>query len=505
MKKLILILFSFIVLISLVNSDLGFSNPNLPKLEAPAPIIITFNNNTAFVNSSDCWVTNEGVKCNVPDIDYSDFGGSAFWDINADLGAKNITTTDTGIFGEIINNGLTANLGVYTDGNKKLTSTAPSSGILGHWTRTGTTLGTANMGDGVIIDRITIDSDVIDSASGLISFTNDNLFSGGSLTLSADTSQIKLGGGSDVSTRYNGSDWLFNSQLVGDGDFIFQGGDVRVENNLIATLKGTFGDLTVDLPTATVQLDVNEVSIFAGAVIFPEIDMVNSLGNSFGSMKDTLYIRGATGDPDLIFSDSGLTAIAQISYVTANDRLDFKSATGGYKFDENITTTEYITSRNVFIPQYVFSHNNATITLVTVSVWINVTFDQEDDDIKQGINHNFDDDTNTTYTINDDGIYEINFNYDVEDTSGTPTVIDVAGRLIYVNGTEIQGSTFEKEIVRQGVHTGLSHEFLAKFDVGDQVVFQFIATDVDVVISMHGVFGDHPDSATITIKKIANL
>ena len=36
--------------------------------------------------------------------------------------------------------GLSANLGVYTDANKQLTTTAPSSGSLGYWTRSGTTL-----------------------------------------------------------------------------------------------------------------------------------------------------------------------------------------------------------------------------------------------------------------------------------------------------------------------------------------------------------------------------
>lgn len=48
---------------------------------------------------------------------------------------------------DIIIPGLTASLGVYTDGSKQLTSTAPSSGVLGYLTRAGTTLDTANAGD----------------------------------------------------------------------------------------------------------------------------------------------------------------------------------------------------------------------------------------------------------------------------------------------------------------------------------------------------------------------
>ncbi len=47
-------------------------------------------------------------------------------------------------------------------------------------------------------------------------------------------------------------------------------------------------------------------------------------------------------------------------------------------------------------------------------------------------------------------------------------------------------------------------ETKTKLTVGVAVV-QFVADNSDVQISTHGTFGDHPESATITIKKIANL
>ncbi len=64
-----------------------------------------------------------------------------------DLGAKNFTTTGTLTAGQIIDSGLTANLGVYTDVLKQLTSTAPTSGILGYWSRAGTDLSQSNAND----------------------------------------------------------------------------------------------------------------------------------------------------------------------------------------------------------------------------------------------------------------------------------------------------------------------------------------------------------------------
>ncbi len=65
------------------------------------------------------------------------------------LSATNVTASGTGTFGQIIDSGLTASLGVYTDASKQLTSTAPTSGVLGYWSRATTTLDTANAGDNV--------------------------------------------------------------------------------------------------------------------------------------------------------------------------------------------------------------------------------------------------------------------------------------------------------------------------------------------------------------------
>ena len=60
--------------------------------------------------------------------------------------------TGTGTFGQIIDSGLTASLGVYTDSNKQLTSSPPAGGVLGYWSKTGTTISTATAGDDLTID-----------------------------------------------------------------------------------------------------------------------------------------------------------------------------------------------------------------------------------------------------------------------------------------------------------------------------------------------------------------
>jgi len=178
---------------------------------------------------------------------------------------------------------------------------------------------------------------------------------------------------------------------------------------------------------------------------------------------------------------------------------------GWLRITGNLNVTGNITSENVFIPQYIFTHTNETIPLKLAGNWTNVTFIQETTDIQQGIIHIHNDNTNNTFTITKDGVYEMDYNFDIIDTSASSTDIDVAGRAVYFNGTEILGSVFETDITKKNIEVELSHQFLVKLLKDDKIIFQFTAEDVDIQLSTHGTFGDHPESASIIIKKIANI
>ncbi len=170
-----------------------------------------------------------------------------------------------------------------------------------------------------------------------------------------------------------------------------------------------------------------------------------------------------------------------------------------------LNSTENITAENVFLPQYIFVHDNETLLVDGAGLWTNISFSQEEAELKQGITHTHNDRTNTTFTINADGIYYLSSNLDVIDTSASATTIDVASRIIFANGTEIPGSVFEVDIIKQQVETELTHEMLARLKAGDKIIFQFIADDADVEISTHGTFGDNPESVSIIIEKRYNL
>ena len=75
---------------------------------------------------------------------YSD-GTDGHIDTTGDLLISgNITTTGTGTFDDVIVSNLAIDSAVYTDGSSQLTTTAPTSGTIGYWDRTGTILSPAN-------------------------------------------------------------------------------------------------------------------------------------------------------------------------------------------------------------------------------------------------------------------------------------------------------------------------------------------------------------------------
>lgn len=210
----------------------------------------------------------------------------------------------------------------------------------------------------------------------------------------------------------------------------------------------------------------------------------------------------------LLFKTSTSTAALQERMrITSAGNIGIGTTAPASKLDVkgNINASGNITAQNTFLPQYIYSHTNETISVLGANTWTNVTISQEDSDIKQGITHTWNDNTNHTFTIGMDGIYDVNYDFDVTDTSAGASDIDVAARLIYASGTEIKGSVFESDITKQGVEVELSHSFLAEFNSSDVIVFQFTATDADIEISTHGTFGDYPESASIRLFKVANL
>lgn len=100
-------------------------------------------------------------------------------------------TTNYGIYvaaGNVNVQGLSVSSGVYTDASKNLTSTPPTSGTIGYWSRSGTTLSPATSGDAV-----TTSGNISTTGSGTI--TSAGLLTGSTgLTITGGTANINASG-----------------------------------------------------------------------------------------------------------------------------------------------------------------------------------------------------------------------------------------------------------------------------------------------------------------------
>jgi len=287
---------------------------------------------------------------------------------------------------------------------------------------------------------------------------------------------------------------------------------ITIDDNLNITKTTYFGNESFQA-----IVPYSSISLGEGAGYF-----TNGSDNwaKLGTWNFGLEVNGDAYFDDDIEVDGSISSQNDIS---ANDQLSGGSVTafigniGSFYTDtwdnnftapvtifDDLNVTGNVTAENVFLPQYIFSHTNQTIPVKDANVWTNITFDQENAEIMQGISHTHNSVNNQTFTVMEGGIYNVDYDLDLEDTSVGASDINVAGRLILIDGTEVEGSVFETDIVKQGVEAELSHNFLVECTTGEQLIFQFVASDADVEISTHGTYGEHTDSATILITKISN-
>jgi len=167
----------------------------------------------------------------------------------------------------------------------------------------------------------------------------------------------------------------------------------------------------------------------------------------------------------------------------------------------NLNVTGNVTAKNVFIKQYISAHTSNTIAVTSSGVWYNVTFDNDVSSPKQGISHTYNDDTNDTFTINQDGIYEITYTMSFEDSAVVPNSHIVAR--ITKNNVEINGFTIEVDLGIQNLETSLHHSDLVELATGDEIVLSFTSDDTTVSLSSHLTYGTHKNTGHLTIKRIA--
>jgi hypothetical protein len=222
-------------------------------------------------------------------------GSSSVFQVNSSgaiAAATGITSSGTINF-----SGLTASSAVYTDGSKNLTSTAPTSGALGYWSRTGTTVSPTTITDEINIGNAT--------DQGAYTLQNTGGFYQNGLVALTGTAQINSSGTSATS--------------IGNS------------SSALTLASGTASGWTNTSGTLTIQTVTSGNTVIDSAGVL-QLGITNSTGTSLGKAATTLTVNPTawTATPTisgLITATSGLTSNGTLT-VGANQNLTMSSGTG---------------------------------------------------------------------------------------------------------------------------------------------------------------------------------
>lgn len=167
----------------------------------------------------------------------------------------------------------------------------------------------------------------------------------------------------------------------------------------------------------------------------------------------------------------------------------------------SLNATENITADNIFKTTIIWAHTDETFLLVQNN-WSNMTFGHEVAVVQSNVNHTFNDFSNITFYIKEDGLYHIKYNVNLIDSAASPSA-EVAMRIL-VNGAELEGSVEEGVTSKQNDELSLHDFAYVRLAKEDQIKLQVISDDTTVSVETHGTFGDDKDSASISIHKIAS-
>ena len=159
------------------------------------------------------------------------------------------------------------------------------------------------------------------------------------------------------------------------------------------------------------------------------------------------------------------------------------------------------TGGNLFINADIFLHTDMAQAVGGAGTWYNVTF-THNGDYKHNIDHTYNDDTNDTITIIYDGIYDVKYAANFNNTNANPD--DYAVIRLIVNGVEHNSSGMGSgKITKQNAHVPVSGCTRINLSTGDEVKMQFTSTSTDTNIELQSnLYLEHYDSARICLSRI---
>lgn len=175
-----------------------------------------------------------------------------------------------------------------------------------------------------------------------------------------------------------------------------------------------------------------------------------------------------------------------------------------YIGEDDPSMPRVVISPDVPITDYVFAFTNNTIPVVVAGTWYDVTFDEEEHVLSNGIIHTHNDTTNISFYVYTAGTYNVFGSISFIDTSANAENEHMVYRVVK-NGVEIHGSFWEGDFTKQDTETKRNYGVLVECLVGDSLGLQFTgdSTGISLIARDTTGYGDEEShSASIIIKRL---
>ncbi len=256
-------------------------------------------------------------------------------------GATGLTSSGTINF-----SGLTASSAVYTDASKNLTSTAPTSGTIGYWSRSSTTLSPATAGDVVLLDNNTAYQmkDTGGVARSLVSLNSSDMQTFGIVGYNATYNGYSiditsaLPSGQTTSSAFD----IKSSSDLGSSDELVQFGDSA--GDFLTILGG--GNVGIGDSSPAAMFTVGSSDAF-------QINSSGNIANIGGAAHTIANSAGALGIDSATTGAINIGTGANAKTITVGNNtgataLAFTSGTGSQTFTSSVATTATTSSAWVF-------------------------------------------------------------------------------------------------------------------------------------------------------------
>jgi len=233
----------------------------------------------------------------------------------------------------------------------------------------------------------------------------------------------------------------------------------------------------------------------AGSYIEFPSSSIDGYGARIGGIRTGI----GTGANAIVFQTGTNAQTTKWTIDNSGSFLAGTDGTGAY----DIKTAGNISAENVFLPAMIRTASNSTMAVLVGSEWVNITFDKKQTTLQKNVGHTYNDDTNTTFTIQDSGIYAISYTMLFEDSALNPDA-HVGMRLVK-DGVQVKGSYGEFDTSKKDEYIFKDHSFLATLTAGDEIQVQFTSDDTTVSLKPHATFeAGGGSSAQINFHKISN-